>query len=59
MDIFSCFGIEVKGSHVEDCHRLGYANAKNTIIGFVNRKFCYQVLDKKRNCIKQTAKDWV
>ena len=29
--IFSCLGIEVKGSDIEDCHRLGYANPKNTI----------------------------
>ena len=36
IDIFSCLGIEVKGSVIEDCHRLGYANPKNTIIRFVN-----------------------
>ena len=45
--IFSCLGIEVKGSDIEDCHRLGYANPKNTIVRLVNRKFCYQALDKK------------
>ena len=49
IDIFSCLGIEVKGSDIEDCHRLGYTNPKNT--RFINRKFCYQALDKKWNCI--------
>ena len=29
IDIFSCLGIGVKGSDIEDCHRLGYANPKN------------------------------
>ena len=48
IDIFSCLGIGVKGSDIEDCHRLGYANPKNTIVRFVNRKFCYQALDKKK-----------
>ena len=36
IDIVSCLGIEVKGADVEDCHRLGYANAKNTIDRFVH-----------------------
>ena len=52
IDIFSCLGIEVKGSDIEDCHRLGYANPKNTIVRFVNRKFCYQALDKKMDLHK-------
>ena len=47
IDIFSCLCIEVKGLDIEDCHRLGYANPKNTIVRFVNRKFCYKALDKK------------
>ena len=29
--IFSCLGIEMKGSDIEDCHRLGYTNPKNAI----------------------------
>ena len=29
IDIFSCLYIEVKGSDIEDSHRLGYANLKN------------------------------
>ena len=36
IDIVSCLGIEVKGADVEDCHRLGYANPKNTIDRFVH-----------------------
>ena len=43
--IFNCLGIEVKGADIKGSHRLGYANPKNTIIRFVNRKFCYQTLD--------------
>ena len=39
-------------SDIEDCHRLGYANPKNTIIRFVNWKFCYQALDKKMDLHK-------
>ena len=50
-DIFSCLGIEVKGSNI-DCHRLGYANLKNKIVRFVNRKFFYQALDKKMDLHK-------
>ena len=45
IDIFSCLGIEVKGSDVEDCHIFGYLNPKNTIIKFVNHKFFYHTLD--------------
>ena len=47
IDIFRCLGIEVKGSDIEDCNRLGYAKPKNAIAIFVSRKFCYQALDKK------------
>ena len=52
IDIFSCLGIEVKGSDIEDCHRLGSGNPKNTIIRFVTQKFCYQALDKKMDLHK-------
>ena len=52
IDIFSCLGVEVKGSDIEECHRLGYVNPKNTIVRFVNRKFCYQALDKKMDLHK-------
>ena len=50
--IFSCLGIEVKGSDIEDCHRIGYANPKNTIFRFFNRKSCYQALDEKMDLRK-------
>ena len=43
IDIFSCLGIEVKGADIEDC----YANPNNTIVRFVNCKFCFDALDKK------------
>ena len=52
IDIFSCLCIEVKDLDIEDCHRLGYANPKNTIVRFVNRKFCYKALDKKMDLHK-------
>ena len=56
IDIFSCLGNEVKGSVIEDCHGLGYANPKNTIIRFLNCKFCYQALDKKMELPKLGSK---
>ena len=34
---------------IEDCNRLRKADPKNTIARFVNRKFFYEVLDKKFN----------
>ena len=52
IEIFSCLGIEVKRSEIEDCHRRGYANPKNTIVRFANWKFCYQALDKKMDLHK-------
>ena len=52
IDIFSCLGIEVKSSDIEDCHTLGYANRKNTIVRFAKRKFCYHSLDKKMDLHK-------
>ena len=56
IDIFSCLGVEVKGSDIEECHRLGYVNPKNTIVRFVNRKFCYQALDKKMDLHKLNSR---
>ena len=55
-DIFSSLGIEVKGADIEDCHMLGYTNPKNTTVQFVNRKFCYQALDKKMELHKLYSK---
>ena len=37
---------------IEDCHRLRKADPKSTIVQFVNRKFCYEALDKKLNLRK-------
>ena len=54
--IFSCRGIEVEGADIEDCHRLGYVNLKNTIVRFGNHKFCYQALDKKMQLYKLDSK---
>ena len=56
IEIFSCLGIEVKGADIEDCYRLDNANPKNTIVRFVNRKFCYQSLDKKMELYKLGSK---
>ena len=56
IDIFSCLGIEVKGTDTEDCYWLGLANPKNIIVRFVNCKFCYQALDKKMELHKLDSK---
>ena len=32
---------------IEDCHRLGISNPKNTVVRFINRKNCYAALSKK------------
>ena len=37
---------------IEDCHRLEKADQKNTIVRFVDRKFCYEALDNKLNLRK-------
>ena len=36
IDIFSQLNITISKSDIEDCHRLGKANLKNTIVRFVN-----------------------
>ena len=48
IDIFSQLNITISKSDIEDCHRLGKANPKNTIVRFVNRKFCNIALEKKK-----------
>ena len=50
IDIFSCLVIEVNGSDLEDCHRLGYANPKNKI-DFITVDFSIKLFIKKWNCI--------
>ena len=52
IDIFTCLGIAAASTVIDDCHRLGKANPANTIIRFVNRKFCYQALEKKSDLHK-------
>ena len=47
-DIFSQPNITMSKSDMEDCHRLGKANPKNTIVQFVNRKICNDALEKKK-----------
>ena len=37
---------------IQDYHRLGKTDPKNTIVRFVNRKFCYEALDNKLNLRK-------
>ena len=32
---------------IEDCYRLGEADPKDTIVWFVNSKFCYEALYQK------------
>ena len=39
--------LENKVNDIEGCHMLGKANPQNTIVRFVNRKFCYEALEKK------------
>ena len=47
IEIFECLNIPLAKSDIEDCHRLGKSNPKNTIVRFVNRKNCYAALSKK------------
>ena len=48
IDIFSQLTIAISKSDIEDCHKLGKANPKNTIVQFVNQKFCNDALEKKK-----------
>ena len=47
IDIFRCLKINIDPSDIEDCHRLGNSTPKNTIVRFVNRKFCKKTLEAK------------
>ena len=47
IEIFECINILLAKSDIEDCHRMGKSNPKNTIVRFVNRKNCYAALSKK------------
>ena len=52
IDIFHSLNINVSKNDTEDCHRLGKAYLKNTIVQFVNRKFCCEALHIKLNLRK-------
>ena len=52
IDIFHSLNINVSKNDIENCHRLGKADLKNTIVQFVNCKFCHEALDKKFNLRK-------
>ena len=47
IDIFRCLKINIDSSDIEDCHRLGNSTPKNTIVCFVNHKFCKKALEAK------------
>ena len=49
IDIFKCLNISIQNTDIEGCHRLGKANPQNTIVRLVNRKFCYEALEKQVN----------
>ena len=48
INMFSQLNIRISKFDIEDCHRLGKANPKNTTVRFVNRKFCKDALEKKK-----------
>ena len=49
IDIFSQLNISLSKSDIEDCHQLGKCN---TMVRFVNQKFCKDALEKKFNVNK-------
>ena len=49
---FKSLNIDIKKSDIEECHRLGKANLKNTIVRFVNRKHSEEALAKKSDLKK-------
>ena len=51
IDIFSALNISITSKDVEDCHSLG-KDGKNTIVRSVNRKHCYQALNRKMDLRK-------
>ena len=52
IDIFHLLNINVSKNDIADCHMLGKTDLKNTIVRFVNRKFCYEALESKLNLRK-------
>ena len=51
IDVFSALNISITSQNVEDCHHLG-KDGKNTIVRFINRKHCYQALNRKMDLRK-------
>ena len=47
IDIFRCLKINIDPSDIEHCHRLGNSTPKNTLLHFVNHKFCKKALEVK------------
>ena len=45
--IFRCLKTNIDPSDVEDCCKLGNSAPRNTIVRFVNRKFCKKALEAK------------
>ena len=53
INIFHLLNKNVNKNDIEDCHRLRKAVPKNTIVRFVNRKFCCEVFKlRKANSTK-------
>ena len=53
INIFHLLNKNVNKNDIEDCHRLRKAVPKNTIVRFVNRKFCCEVFNlRKANSTK-------
>ena len=48
INIFYLLNKKVNKNNIEDCHRLGNAVPKNTIVRFVNRKCCCEVLNLRK-----------
>ena len=51
IDVFSALNISITSQNVEDCHHFG-KDGKNTIVRFINRKHCYQALNRKMDLRK-------
>ena len=53
INIFHLLNKNVNKNDIDDCHRLRKAVPKNTIVRFVNRKFCCEVFKlRKANSTK-------
>ena len=48
IDIFTQLNFTISKSDIEDYHRLGETDPKNTLVWFVNRKLCNNALENKK-----------